>query len=71
MKVDRDLSRIPPLEWEAFETALDILCPMHLRLTETGHIIHAAPTLQKLRADCDMVGKRFLEVFQCRLDILG
>ncbi len=64
MKVDRDLSRIPALEWEALEAALDILCPMHLRLTETGHIIHAAPTLEKLRADCDMVGKRFLEVFQ-------
>lgn len=66
MKVDRDLARSKALQWSALEGALDILCPMHLRLTETGHIIHAAPTLQKLRAGSDLVGQRFLEVF--RLD---
>lgn len=66
MKLDRTLTRTPALEWETLEGALDILCPMHLRLTETGHIIHVAPTLQKLRAGDDLVGKRFLEAF--RLD---
>ncbi|MGB7317808.1 MAG: GGDEF domain-containing protein [Planktotalea sp.] len=66
MKVDRQFSRPSVLEWDALEGALDILCPMNLRLTETGHIIHAAPTLQKMRAGSDLVGKRFLEVF--RLD---
>jgi len=39
---------------------------MHLRLTETGHIVHVAPTLKKLRAGVDLSGMRFLEVF--RLD---
>ncbi|MGC1494676.1 MAG: GGDEF domain-containing protein [Sulfitobacter sp.] len=42
---------------------LDVLCPMHLTLSETGHITHAGPTIQKLRADAPMVGQRFLEVF--------
>ncbi|MEN8893177.1 GGDEF domain-containing protein [Planktotalea arctica] len=63
MKVDRALGCAAPIEWSALEAALDILCPMHLRLTETGHIIHAAPTLQKMCAESDLIGKRFLEVF--------
>ena len=63
MKIDRDLNRPAKLDCEAVHAALDILCPMHLRLTETGHIVHAAPTLQKLRAGTDLIGKRFLEVF--------
>ena len=42
---------------------LDILCPMHLMISATGHITHAGPTLQKLRATSPMAGKRFLEVF--------
>jgi len=54
------------IDWPSLEAAFDILCPMHLRLTETGHIVHVAPTLQKLRANSDLFGKRFLEVF--RLD---
>ena len=42
---------------------LDVLCPMHLTLNATGHITHAGPTIQKLRADVPMIGRRFLEVF--------
>tara|TARA_R110002049_G_scaffold23781_7_gene84813 strand:+ start:15339 stop:16439 length:1101 start_codon:yes stop_codon:yes gene_type:complete len=42
---------------------LDVLCPMHLVLTATGHILHAGPTIQKLRPDQPLIGKRFLEVF--------
>lgn len=42
---------------------LDVLCPMHLTLDATGHITHAGPTIQKLRADTPMVGQNFLEVF--------
>ncbi len=60
------LTQSPALDWPSLEAAFDILCPMHLRLTETGHIVHVAPTLQKLRANSDLFGKRFLEVF--RLD---
>ncbi len=59
-------AKAPTLEWPALEAAFDILCPMHLRLTETGHIVHVAPTLKKLRPDVDLTGMRFLEVF--RLD---
>lgn len=43
---------------------LDILCPMHLRLSASGHIRHAGPTLAKLRPGRDIVGQRFLEVFR-------
>lgn len=64
MKLDRDLSLEVASKWDALGDALDILCPMHLRLTESGHIIHAAPTLLKLRKDTDLIGKRFLEIFQ-------
>ncbi|MGH1578703.1 diguanylate cyclase [Planktotalea sp.] len=66
MKIDRDLKPQTAPGWSEMEGALDILCPMHLRLTETGHIVHVAPTLRKLRPDVELLGKRFLEVF--RLD---
>ncbi len=66
MKIDPGLAQAPALQWSALESAFDILCPMHMRLTETGHIVHVAPTLKKLRPESDLRGQRFLEVF--RLD---
>lgn len=42
---------------------LDVLCPMHLVLTPTGHIHHAGPTIQKLRPETPLAGQRFLEAF--------
>lgn len=39
------------------------LCPMHLILDTDGVIRHAGATLQKLRPDIPMEGRRFLEVF--------
>jgi diguanylate cyclase (GGDEF)-like protein len=42
---------------------LDVLCPMHLTIGPTGHILHAGPTIQKLREATPMAGRRFLEVF--------
>lgn len=42
---------------------LDAFCPMHAILDKSGHIVHAGPTLAKLRPDMDLEGKRFLEVF--------
>lgn len=42
---------------------LDVLCPMHLALNSTGHIVHTGPTLAKLRPESEWIGKRFLEVF--------
>lgn len=44
---------------------LDVLCPMHVVLSSTGHIRHAGPTLAKIRTGA-LVGKRFLEVFELR-----
>lgn len=46
--------------------ALDILCPMHLLLSETGHVAHAGPTVQKLRPAAPLVGRRFLELFDLK-----
>ena len=43
---------------------LDGMCPMYLLLDQTGHIRHVGSTLQKLRPDMDMVGARFLELFE-------
>ncbi|MFD2738968.1 GGDEF domain-containing protein [Sulfitobacter aestuarii] len=42
---------------------LDVLCPMHLSISPSGHITHAGPTIQKLRPDRVMRGERFLELF--------
>ncbi|MEX0369284.1 MAG: diguanylate cyclase [Tateyamaria sp.] len=47
-------------------TALDALCPMHLVLSDTGHVLHAGPTVQKLRPKTQMQGRRFLEIFDLK-----
>ncbi|MEO0668459.1 MAG: GGDEF domain-containing protein [Pseudomonadota bacterium] len=46
--------------------ALDVLCPMHLMLSDTGHIVHVGPTTQKLRPRTNLIGQRFLEVFDLK-----
>lgn len=43
---------------------LDTLCPLHLRVGPTGHIVHVGPTLRKLSPKREMSGLRFLEVFR-------
>ena len=45
---------------------LDILCPMHAVLKETGHVVHAGPTLHKVFADKPLIGARFLERVELR-----
>lgn len=50
----------------SFAAALDVLCPMHLVLSDTGHVLHAGPTVQKLRPQKPMVGQRFLELFDLK-----
>lgn len=45
---------------------LDILCPMHVVVSATGHVLHAGPTLRKLRPDEPVEGRRFLEVFDLK-----
>lgn len=46
--------------------ALDVLMPMHLRISATGHILSVGPTMAKLRPDQPLVGRRFLEVFEVK-----
>ncbi|MEL7131887.1 MAG: GGDEF domain-containing protein [Pseudomonadota bacterium] len=46
--------------------ALDILCPMHMILGPTGHVVHAGSTLRKLRPGHPMEGRRFLEIFDLK-----
>jgi len=43
---------------------LDVLCPMYLLVSATGHIQRVGPTMQKLRAELSLEGQRFLEVFE-------
>ncbi len=75
-----DLPRVNPSPWarrrpEMTEhteptvlavTDLDRLMPMHMRLSETGHILHAGPTLAKLFHGGELSGRRFLEVLELR-----
>ncbi|MGJ8544826.1 MAG: diguanylate cyclase domain-containing protein [Sulfitobacter sp.] len=46
--------------------ALDVLCPMHLVLCAQGQIVHAGPTLHKLRPHEPMIGQAFWDVFSVR-----
>jgi hypothetical protein len=51
------------------DAMLDLLCPMHLRLDATGHVVHAGPTVHKLCAATGqgpVTGQRFLELFELR-----
>ncbi len=43
---------------------LDRLMPMHVLLDDTGKILHAGPTLQKLNPDTDIRGRDFPDIFQ-------
>lgn len=43
---------------------LDVICPMHVMLNASGHIVHAGPTVAKLWEEADFRKLRFLEVFE-------
>ena len=47
-------------------TDLDWMMPMHAIVSDTGHIQSTGPTLAKLRDGDNLVGARFLEVFELR-----
>ena len=51
---------------DAITSALDVLCPMHVVLSDTGHMLHVGPTAAKLRPRETLVGRRFLEVFDLK-----
>lgn len=46
--------------------ALDLLMPMHLCLSATGHIFACGPTLRKLALDNRLIGRWFFDVFEIR-----
>ena len=50
----------------ALDPLLDVMCPMHLVLSATGHVVHAGPTARKLRPGQPLIGKRFLELFDLK-----
>ncbi|MCZ4353717.1 diguanylate cyclase [Roseovarius aestuarii] len=45
---------------------MDVLCPMHVVLDASGHIVHAGPTLRKLLKDASPIGARFNELFEVK-----
>ncbi|MEB8387314.1 GGDEF domain-containing protein [Rhodobacteraceae bacterium KMM 6894] len=51
---------------DALYAMMDVLCPMHAVLNATGHIVHAGPTLHKLRGDAPLIGARFSEAFEVK-----
>ena len=44
--------------------ALNVLCPLHLRLDADGIIMNVGPTLQRVRPDFDFIGKPVFDVFE-------
>ncbi|MEO0380081.1 MAG: GGDEF domain-containing protein [Pseudomonadota bacterium] len=53
-------------ELEQLIETLDVLCPMHLLLSDMGIIMHAGPTAQKLRPKEPLVGEQILGVFDLK-----
>lgn len=49
----------------------DTLCPMHLVLNGTGHIVHMGPTLRKLSRCEDWHGRRLLELMELKRPRIG
>ncbi len=45
---------------------LDTLCPMHIGLDADGRVIHAGPTLKKLRPSTQLAGQAFLDLFEIK-----
>lgn len=45
-------------------TTLDAICPMHVAVSAEGRILHAGPTLRKLRSRDAIQGRPFFDVFQ-------
>jgi diguanylate cyclase (GGDEF)-like protein len=52
------------IKQEELARVLDNVCPMFVLLNDTGHMQYVGPTLQKLRPDRAMQGRRFLELFE-------
>lgn len=50
----------------ASTSILDTLCPMHVVLDETGHLVHAGPSFNKILSGSEVIGQRFLELFEIK-----
>jgi len=48
---------------------LDVMMPMHLLVSSTGHVRSVGPTLAKLWPESSLLGQRFLEVFEVKRPI--
>lgn len=51
---------------EQLTQTLDVICPMHLLLSDVGTITHAGPTAEKLCPGGSLVGKNILDVFDLK-----
>ena len=60
------MSRMGDLSLSLATDRRDELLPLHLRLAGDGTILHAGPTLQKLRPGRDLVGQNLFAVFDLR-----
>ncbi|MDX5402111.1 MAG: diguanylate cyclase [Rhodobacterales bacterium] len=43
---------------------LDVLCPMHLQIDPAGIVVHAGPTIARLRPGDALPGRPFLDLFE-------
>ena len=57
------MSRLGDLSLSLATDRRDELLPLHLRLAGDGTILHAGPTLQKLRPGQELVGQNLFAVF--------
>lgn len=60
-------TRIAP----ALADMLGILCPMHVVIGATGHVVHLGPTARRLFPDNGAPGRRFLELVELKRPRLG
>ena len=58
------LRQDPALETTA--KLFDTLCPMHVILNATGHVVHAGPTVMKILGNETVIGRRFHELFELK-----
>lgn len=54
-----------------FAPMLDTLCPLHLILNATVHAVYAELTLLKVIGDRQIIGQRFLELFEIKRPAIG
>jgi len=56
---------------KVLQALLNTLCPMHVILNKTGHILHTGPALHKLLPEVVLPGMRFMELVQVKRPRIG